>query len=326
MMVVVLPGLRVTWRGCARIDYLIAVSRFKQGEHMNRKMAPVAVLGIGAVAIAALLYSRSGPEKRPVVEPAQRVSGITVKTMTVVPRITAYGDVTPDKTWTAVAQVPGQIIWKSPKLKSGQFVEEGEELLRIDEREFILAITKSAANRDKIRARLTELETDMTNVAGQIELLRQAVEYNEKELDRQVNLYESKAISASAVEQQRITVLEQQRSLATLRSNFDAMPSQIAYQKAELSAAEAAIRQAELDLEYTVFRAPFKGRLDDVAVEERQYIPTGQVLFKLDSTAEAEIRLGVSPLRLAMVAGVQLENMIQGLVERRSPPTNRARF
>lgn len=75
-------------------------------------------------------------------------------------------------------------------------------------------------------------------------------------------LYESKAVSTSIVEQQRIIVLEQQRALATLQASHDAMPSLINYQKAELAAGEAAIRQGELNLEYTVFRVPFRGRLD----------------------------------------------------------------
>lgn len=287
---------------------------------MKKTLAPVGVLLIGAVAVTVLLLSRSSPEKRPFVEPAQRVAGITVKAMTVVPRITAYGDVKPDRTWTAVAQVPGQVVWKSPKLNDGEFVGEGEELLRLDKREFVLALSKAKADTDKIRARLVELETNQTNIGGQLELLREAVAYNEKELERQKNLYESKAVSASMVEQQRITVLEQQRALATLQASHDAMPSQITYHKAELAAAEAAIRQAELNLEYTVFRAPFRGRLDRVTAELRQYIPAGQVLLELDSTSAAEVSISVSPLRLAMLAGVQLENIIDGLVEKREPP------
>jgi multidrug efflux pump subunit AcrA (membrane-fusion protein) len=224
-----------------------------------------------------------------------------------------------------VAQAPGQVVWKSPKLKSGEFVEEGEELLRLDEREFVLALSKAKADTDKIRARLVELETNMANVDGQLDLLREAVAYNEKELTRQRNLFESKAVSASMVEQQRITVLEQQRAPATLPESHDAMPSQIDFQRAELAAGEAAIRQAELNLEYTVFRAPFRGRLDQVTAEPRQYVPTGQVLLELDSTAAAEVSIGVSPLRLAMMAGVQLENVIEAMVEKRGPPKS-ARF
>lgn len=293
---------------------------------MKKKFVPLAILAAGAVIVAALALSRGQPETRLPQETAQRVEGIVVQTMTVVPRVTTYGDVTPDRTWTAVAQVSGQVAWQSPKLKNGEFVGPGEELLRIDEREFELAISKARADTDKIRARLVELETDRANLGGQLELLRQAVAYNERELERQQNLYESKAVSASVVEQQRITVLDQQRSLSALQANHDALPSQIAYQQAELASAEAALRQAEINLEHTVFTAPFRGRLDEVAVETTQYVPAGQTLLKLDSIDRAEVTIGISPLRLAMLSGVRIEKVVEAIVEQQTPPPQRARF
>lgn len=293
---------------------------------MRKKVMPAAILLVGGIVVAALVLSRGQPEMRPSEETSQRVEGIVVQTMTVIPRITTYGEAAPDRTWTAVAQVAGQISWRSPKLKNGEFIGEGEELLRIDEREFNLAISKAKADTDKIRARLVELGTDRVNIGRQLELLRQAVAYNEKELERQQNLYESKAVSASAVEQQRITVLDQQRSLSALQASYDALPAQIDYQKAELASAEAALKQAELDLEHTVFRAPFRGRLDEVAIETSQYVPAGQTLLKLDSIAEAEVTIAVSPLRLAMLSGARVEQVVEAIAERQGPPPERTRF
>lgn len=293
---------------------------------MGKKIAPVIVLVAGGLAIAGLILSRGRPETRPAKESSQKVEVIIVETMSVVPRITTYGEVSPDRTWTATAQVPGQIAWKSPKLKNGEFVAAGEELLRIDDREFALAIGKANADIDKNKARLVELETNQVDIGEQLALLKEAVTYNETELRRQQNLYESKAVSASAVEQQRITVLEQQRTLAALQASHNILPAQIEYQKAELAAAEAALKQTELDLEHTVFTAPFEGRLDEVAAEVRQYVPAGQTLLKLDSIAEAEITIGVSQSKLAMLAGVRVEKVAEAMAENQPPPQRRQRF
>ncbi len=291
---------------------------------MKKRIAPIIILLAGVVVIASLVLMRRSPETRPAVEAAQRVEGIVVNTITVVPRVTTYGEVKADRTWTAAAQVSGKVIWKSPKLKNGEFAKAGDTLLRLDDREFILALNKAVADINKIKALLAELETNKTNIENQLGLLRQAVNYNERELERQQNLYESKAVAASTLEQQRITVLEQQRSLAALQATFDALPSQIDYQKAELAAAEAAHQQAELDLEHTVVNAPFAGRFDKVAVEIEQFVSSGQTLLELDSIAEAEIIIGLSPVKLAMLAGTRVEKVAEAVNEGKLPPGRRA--
>lgn len=294
---------------------------------MKKKIAPVIILLLGAVIIAALVFSRKSPETRPAVEIAQRVVGITLEPMTVVPRVTTYGEVKPDRTWIAAAQVSGKVVWKAPKLKDGEFTTAGDTLLRIDDREFTLALNKAAADINKIKAVLAELETNQVNIKSQLDLLSQAVTYNEKELERQQNLYESKAVAASTLEQQRITVLDQQRSLAALQATFDALPAQIDYQKAELASAEAAKQQAELDLEHTVINAPFDGRFDKVSVEIEQFISAGQTLLELDSIAEAEVTIGLSPSKLAMLAGTRVEKVAEVVSEGRlAPGRRRTRF
>ncbi|MCC8189176.1 MAG: hypothetical protein LIP77_00885 [Planctomycetes bacterium] len=280
-------------------------------------LLPLAILLAGGVGIALMFLTRRTPDRRPPQEAAQIVETILVQPMTVVPRVTTYGEVAPDRTWAAVSQVSGRVTWKSEKLKNGEFVAAGEEVLRLDDREYRLAVSRSQAEIDKAQAKLTELETNRHHLGGQLDLFQEALEYNERELDRQRNLHASRAVSASAVEQQEIVVLEQRRSLASLQSDYDLLPSQIAYQRAELVAAMASRSQAELDLTYTTFTAPFRGRIDETAVETDQFVPTGQTLFKLDSIAEAEITIGLGADKLAMLAGLPIEKVVEDIVDQR---------
>lgn len=283
----------------------------------SKKLLPLAAFLVGLAIVAGLMLTRAAPEAKPMEEVARIVEAIRVETMTVVPVVTTYGEVAPDRTWNAVSQVAGRVTWKSPKLKNGEFFREGDELLRIDDTEYHLAISRNQAEIEKTNAKITELESNRENTKQQLELLRQTLEFDERELARQQNLYGSRAVSASVVEQQEMSVLEKRRSLASLQADYDSLPSQIAYQKAELTSARAGLQQAELDLTYTVIKAPFTGRVDDISVEERQYVPAGQTLAKLDSIAEAEITIGVSSANLAMLAGERVERVVENIAEQK---------
>lgn len=68
---------------------------------------------------------------------------------------------------------------------------------------------------------------------------------------------------------------------------------QIAEARATLAAAEADLRMAQLNLERTVIRAPFGGRLAEKAVDVGQYVSHGQPVATIHAIDYAEVRLPI---------------------------------
>jgi multidrug efflux pump subunit AcrA (membrane-fusion protein) len=88
---------------------------------------------------------RRPPQKVAAVERAVKVRVITVPRIPILVKAVGYGTTEPARTWEAVAEVSGQVIWLSDELKSGKIVAQGTELLRIDDSSYQLALTQVEA-------------------------------------------------------------------------------------------------------------------------------------------------------------------------------------
>lgn len=270
---------------------------------MKKQIALAALVFLGLTAVAvALIKTGPKPRIRPVQETVRTVKAVKAEECQIQPRVTGYGEAEPDKTWTAIAQIAGRIVWVSDKLENGEFVAKDQELLRIDAREYELAVGTSQANLKKIEAAIKEKNTAKANLERRRDLLRKVLDLSEKNLERQKNLHDSKTISSSALEQEEINVLQQRNTLANLESELNLVPAQLASLEAELKVAKIALEQAELNLSYTVIRAPFAGRVSTITAEIEQYAAKGNSLFKVDSIDRAEIVTSLSVDQLAIIA------------------------
>lgn len=269
-----------------------------------KKQIAIAVLAFLALIGIAVALIKTGPKPRvrPVQEMVRTVKAIKAEECLIQPRVTGYGEAEPDKTWTAIAQIAGRIVWVSDKLENGEFVAKDQELLRLDAREYELAVGTSQANLKKIEAAIKEKNTAKANLERRRDLLRKVLDLSEKNLERQKTLHDSKTISSSALEQEEINVLQQRNTLANLESELNLVPAQLASLEAELKVAKIALEQAELNLSYTVIRAPFAGRVSTITAEIEQYAAKGNSLFKVDSIDRAEIVTSLSVDQLAIIA------------------------
>ncbi|MFA6716572.1 MAG: efflux RND transporter periplasmic adaptor subunit [Victivallaceae bacterium] len=263
---------------------------------MNAKLSRIlkrsgaALLLIAAVGLAVILIQTGPrPTKKKTEERQYLVDAITIAPIDVTPRISGYGEVESDKTWKAVAQVSGKIVWKADNLKSGNFFKTGEVMVKIDSRQIKLAVAKGYAEIKKYQAKIAELKNQQTNMESRLEILKKVYEFNKSKLTRQRKLFKSKAVASVTVEEEEINVLKQQSSIVELATTIKLIPAQIAYQEAELAAAEANLKQSELDLSYTQITAPFDCRVRTVSIEIDQYVTSGQDMFTADAINQVEI-------------------------------------
>jgi len=201
--------------------------------------------------------------------------------------------------WTRDGQVRAQVIQITPRvsgpivklpIKDNQLVKAGDLLFEIDPRTF-------EANLDQARAQLDETGDNYQALVQQVEAakamvdvsraavtqarssikeMESTIERNEAEYDRQKELLPRKATSQRAVDrakanyevsveqrktavaalaQAKASLLESEAKLAEAKANLGAAGDA----NASIRAARAAVRQAELNLEFTQVRAPVDG-------------------------------------------------------------------
>ncbi len=120
----------------------------------KKVLMPVGVLAL-ALAIAVLLVLT-----RPVAEserPPERAPAVSVRTVApadVTLSVAAQGTVEPGVESDLVAEIAGRIIWVSPQLSSGAFFDADEPLIRLDARDYEIAL-------EGARARLARARSDL---------------------------------------------------------------------------------------------------------------------------------------------------------------------
>ena len=115
---------------------------------------PLLVLAAGAfvawkIVLAAPVVTTSVEPKK---APQVRVQSVVKETVRLT--VEAYGTARAYSEIQIVPEVPGRVVHVSPSMREGGFFEEGEELVRIDDRDYVLAKTQAEAVVAQAEARL----------------------------------------------------------------------------------------------------------------------------------------------------------------------------
>jgi multidrug resistance efflux pump len=201
--------------------------------------------------------------------------------------------------WTRDGQVRAQVIQIAPRvsgpivelpIRDNQFVKAGELLFAIDPRTFQASLDQARAQLDETGDNVQVLEKQVEAAQAGVEVSKAAIKQaqiyiaqllatiakNKAEYERQKDLLPKKATSQKALEQaqanyevsvqekigaeaalyqSRASLAESQAALAEARAKLGALGAS----NPQLRASLAAVRQAELNLEFTRVRAPVDG-------------------------------------------------------------------
>ena len=130
------------------------------------RFLPLIILLIGVGGFMGLVSTRSGwksvlvslghqllniaesiaaPERRVLPDLGPLVETLAAPAQTLQIVVDAQGSVRPADEIDLVSQVPGVVVWKAPQLETGGFFARGDVLLRIDPRDFELAMLSADA-------------------------------------------------------------------------------------------------------------------------------------------------------------------------------------
>lgn len=214
---------------------------------MSKKKTLLISLGVlvAGAALILLIFNTEPEAQRSgaTKETAMLVNTVQVERSNFTPTINAMGTVVPSQDVMLSPRVGGQIIELSENFTPGEYIEEGEMLLQIDPADY----------QNALQQRKSELQQAQTNL--EIEMGRQNVARQDYEL-----------LDDSLTNENRSLVLREPQ-LNAARSN--------------VQSAEAAVEQAQLNLERTTIRAPFDAYILSRNVNLGSQVSPGDELARL---------------------------------------------
>ena len=225
---------------------------------------PVLLVAGGAAGAYWFVITRPGMPERP---PRPSYALVTVTAVTPTTRqvmVEAMGTVVPARESVIMPQVSGQIVWLAPEFMVGGRFQTGEEMLRIEKRDYELALEQRRS--DVARAEYEVKLEEGQQIIARAELTATGLAV-ESEASRELML--------------RIPHLKR----------F----------KAAVAAARASLENAELDLKRTVVRAPFNAVVTDQLVDLGTQASTQTRLVTLVGTDEYWVKVSLPLEKLAWI-------------------------
>jgi len=119
-----------------------------------KRVLPVCVVLAGCLLAGGLIEARPSVAIRRPARPTPLVQVVRAAPESLHLTVRSQGSVAPRTESDLIAEVSGRITWVSPRLAAGEFVQADEPLLRIDPRDYEVAVTRA-------RAALTRTESQL---------------------------------------------------------------------------------------------------------------------------------------------------------------------
>jgi len=274
-------------------------------------LLPLLVVGLGVSGSVWLVNNKRQVQTIPREKFRPHVETVEVSLGNFQPIITAQGTVKPHTVINLAPEISGRIIFVSEKLVVGGLFEKGEELLRIDAKDYELALERAMADINSAQSRITNALAQISSAAAQkakseARIMREEAEAKAARAEwvllgkkddppnllvRVPQINEARAEITSAIALSSAAHAQEQSAKALVR------------------AAEASQEQAELNVRRCVIRAPFRCRVQSCNIGVGQIASRASVLAQLQSVDYAEIRL---PLPLGEFRHLQITNAFRG--------------
>ncbi|MCP4671516.1 MAG: hypothetical protein GY857_09440 [Desulfobacula sp.] len=228
-------------------------------------------------------------------ERVQTVRVLQAEKMDIVPRVISYGYVKAERTWQAIPEVSGKVVFMNENLKKGYYIQKGEVLVKIDTSSYGLAESAGEADLLNIDAKLKELEQSKKNTQRLLSTEKKSLSIASQELKRKRELFAGGYVSASDLEKEERNFLANQTGVNNLQNTLDLIPTQKKALLAQKKSSESSVSQKKLDVARTEIRAPFDCRLSLVNIELYQFAGAGTILLEADSVDRAEIPVPITP-------------------------------
>lgn len=280
------------------------------------------LIALGLLGSIILFKTKPGLEKSP-----EKLIQTSVYTKVLVKqnlpvRFDAYGNTNASLKLQLRAQVPGVISYMSPHYLEGGTVGQNEVLIRLDQREYQLALEKAQASLIVQQSNLEQILLERGTILKNLDLSKKNLELNEKELERYAQMILEKTVTEQAYENILQKVQQQRIQVQNYENSLMQIPNRITLQKANIDSARVSVQEAMLRLEKTEIRAPYAAQVQGKIVETGEFLSAGAVLGTLVGLETLELEIPVPQSEIEFIS----QSMEEDTTNQINYSTNKARL
>jgi len=255
------------------------------------KLLGITVLGVST--LLATLIVITGPEAQPQkrMEKAWPVSVVIANPEEKRPILVAYGRVESRQIANLKTSITAPVL--EVVAPEGTWVEKGDLLVRLDEQEMKLALTIATAEYKKRIAQLESVKVDF-ELARKITRHHQELrEIADAKVKRHLDLYNSKMVSDSLLDEARRQASERAITLERHLADLKIFPNVVEQHAAAVTEGNAFVKRAQLDLQQTRIVAPFPGRVIKTWVAPGDRVLPGAAVIQVADYDGLEVRASI---------------------------------
>ncbi|HEX7038031.1 MAG TPA: biotin/lipoyl-binding protein [Pseudomonadales bacterium] len=264
--------------------------RSPRGKHIA---AAAAILGAATLSSVSIFATGPAPEPQVPPEKAWPVAVVAAQPESLSPSFTAFGRVESSR----VAELGTDLIAPVARVEvhEGDWVQAGDLLVELDDREVALALAEREADLAREQALLQSIVSEREPLERTVREARSMHEIARDKLARHRELMTARLISQSLLDE---VVAEANRAAITLENHerqLSDLPNRLAAQQAVVEKARVLVERARLEVAKTRVTAPFDGPVLAVHVAPGDRTRPGETLLEMADAAAFEVRVPVPP-------------------------------
>jgi membrane fusion protein (multidrug efflux system) len=197
----------------------------------------------------------------------------------------------------------------SVPVHEGQRVKHGDVLLRLDPRQFQIAVDGARANLNGTVSTLNAMKVDYQRLLGEVAVKEAQVQSDQANFERFANLVKSGGVTRAEYDNMRFQLAANQRAVLALKTMAEVQlaklqgnPDVDVTTMPEYLQAKAKLDEAQRQLDDTVIRAPFNGVVTQVdTVQPGMYLAASTAAFGIVSDEDVWVEANPKETELTWV-------------------------
>jgi multidrug efflux pump subunit AcrA (membrane-fusion protein) len=245
----------------------------------NPKLLFIPALMIGVIVLVLSIALKPKLAITAASDNARTVDVMPLQLTNIAPQVTGFGQIRPKQQWSAIAEVTGEILYKSPKLAKGEHVFAGTELLRIDPLKYELALAQAEADLNSNQLQLAKLKQEQKNLAKNLEIEQSRLRLQQQENKRLTKLTKQGMLPQSDLDTQRVQLLTQEKVVQEVSQQLALFETEKSVALAKINLSKASVAEANRAIAKTIIKAPRDIKVAQVDVEQNQVVNLNQVML-----------------------------------------------
>lgn len=261
---------------------------------------PLLVLALGLGGFSYLKASRPESPKPKPKEKIWQVEVFKAEPEALAPVLTLYGELETQVLLQAAA--PGAGLVTEVMVQEGDIVTRDQPLVKLDQRDFELAVDQARADVLDLEAQLTDFDLRHRANLASLKQEQQLLKLAQSGVAREERMRKKNLSAESALDEAHSALGRQELSLISRQTEVDRYQATRKQFEARLLRNQARLAEAELALERSQVFAPFDGIIISTPVAVGDRVQIASVLVTLYPTQKLEVRARI-PTRYQ--AGIQ---------------------